>query len=71
MSSSVLGTMGLICHFLFMGYRLLKLSYQAGCWCLMPVILADQEDHSLKSAQANSSVRPYIKKTLYKKGLVE
>jgi hypothetical protein len=30
----------------------------------------DQEDHSLKPAQANSS-RPYLKKPLHKKGLVE
>jgi hypothetical protein len=32
---------------------------------------ADQEDLILKSAQANSSVRPYLEKTLHKKGLVE
>jgi hypothetical protein len=31
----------------------------------------DQEDHGLKPAWANSSVRPYLEKTLHKKGLVE
>jgi hypothetical protein len=31
----------------------------------------DQEDCGLKSAQANSSTRPYLKKTLHRKGLVE
>jgi hypothetical protein len=31
----------------------------------------DQEDRSLKPAQANSSVRPYLKNTLHKNGLVE
>jgi hypothetical protein len=29
----------------------------------------DQEDRCLKSAQANSSERPYLKKTLHRKGL--
>jgi hypothetical protein len=41
----------------------------------MPIILAiqktDQEDHCLKSAQANSSTRPYLKKPFTKIGLVE
>jgi hypothetical protein len=27
----------------------------------------DQEDHGLKPAQANSSMRPYLKKTLHNK----
>jgi hypothetical protein len=27
----------------------------------------DQEDHSLKPAKTNSSVRPYLNKTLHKK----
>jgi hypothetical protein len=31
----------------------------------------DHEDHSLKPAQANSSVRPYLDKTHHNKGLVE
>jgi hypothetical protein len=31
----------------------------------------DREDCSSKLARANSSVRPYLKKTLHKKGLVE
>jgi hypothetical protein len=31
----------------------------------------DQEDHSSKPAWANSSKRPYLEKTLHKKGLVE
>jgi hypothetical protein len=31
----------------------------------------DQEDCSLKPAQANSSSRPYLEKTHYKTGLVE
>jgi hypothetical protein len=31
----------------------------------------DQEDRGSNPAQANSSVRPYLKKTLQKKGLVE
>jgi hypothetical protein len=31
----------------------------------------DQEDRSSKPAQANSSMRPYLEKTLPKKGLVE
>jgi hypothetical protein len=30
----------------------------------------DQEDGGSKPDQANSSVRPYLEKTLYKKGLV-
>jgi hypothetical protein len=28
----------------------------------------DQEDHGLKPARAKSSVRPYLKKTLHRKG---
>jgi hypothetical protein len=31
----------------------------------------DQEDESLKPAWANSSNRPYLKKTIHKKGMVE
>jgi hypothetical protein len=31
----------------------------------------DQEDRSSKPAWANSSVKPYLEKTLHKKGLVE
>jgi hypothetical protein len=31
----------------------------------------EQEDGSSKSAQANNSIRPYLEKTLYEKGLVE
>jgi hypothetical protein len=31
----------------------------------------NQEDHHAKPAQANSSAKPYLKKTLHKKGLVE
>jgi hypothetical protein len=31
----------------------------------------DQEDCGSKPAQINNSVRSYLKKTLYKKGLVE
>jgi hypothetical protein len=31
----------------------------------------DQEDCGLKPAQANISMRPYLKKTHHKKGLVE
>jgi hypothetical protein len=31
----------------------------------------DQEDHSSKPGQANSSTRPYLEKNLHKKGLVE
>jgi hypothetical protein len=31
----------------------------------------DQEDQGLKPAQANSSARPYFKKTHHKKGLVK
>jgi hypothetical protein len=31
----------------------------------------DQEDHSSKPALANCSMRPYLEKTLCKKGLVE
>jgi hypothetical protein len=34
----------------------------------MPVILATQEDRSLKPAQANSSVRPYLEKTKKRAG---
>jgi hypothetical protein len=38
----------------------------------MPVILATQEDHSSKPAQANSSTRPYLEKPFTKKiGLVK
>jgi hypothetical protein len=41
----------------------------------MPVILATQETEirrtGSKPAQANSSMRPYLNKTLHKKGLVE
>jgi hypothetical protein len=32
---------------------------------------SDQEDRSLKPAWANSSVRPYLKNTHHKKGLLE
>jgi hypothetical protein len=31
----------------------------------------DEEDQGLKPAQANSSMRPYLEKTLHKKELVE
>jgi hypothetical protein len=31
----------------------------------------DQEDHGLKTAQANSLQDPILKKTLHKKGLLE
>jgi hypothetical protein len=31
----------------------------------------DQEDHGLKSAQVNSSLRPYLEKPFTKIGLVE
>jgi hypothetical protein len=31
----------------------------------------DQEDRSLKPTQGNSSTRPYLEKTLHRKGLVE
>jgi hypothetical protein len=31
----------------------------------------DQEDHGSKPAQANSSMRPYLKKSFTKTGLVE
>jgi hypothetical protein len=49
-------------------------------YCQVPVALTcnpsysgdrDQEDCSLKLAQANSSMRPYLEKALYRKGLVE
>jgi hypothetical protein len=47
-----------------------------GTWWLMPVILATQEAAIRRiivgrPAQANSSVRPYLKKTLHKRGLLE
>jgi hypothetical protein len=32
---------------------------------------SDQEDQGSKPAQANSSIRPYLKNTHYKKGLVQ
>jgi hypothetical protein len=32
---------------------------------------SDQEDHGLKPAQANSSLRPYLEKLLHEKGMVE
>jgi hypothetical protein len=43
----------------------------SGAKWLTPVILAtqggrDQEDHGLKPARANGSVRPYLRKTFYK-----
>jgi hypothetical protein len=31
----------------------------------------DQEDHGLKPARSNNSIRPYLEKTLCKKGLAE
>jgi hypothetical protein len=40
-------------------------------WWLTPVVLPTQEDHGLKPAQASSSPRPYLEKTLHRKGLVE
>jgi hypothetical protein len=49
---------------------------QAGCWWLVPVILAtqegrDQENQGLKPALANSSGNPISKKPIAIKGLVE
>jgi hypothetical protein len=44
---------------------------EARCQWLTPVILANQEDCGSKPARANSSTRPYLKKTLHKKRLVE
>jgi hypothetical protein len=42
--------------------------FSARYWWLMPVILATQEDRSLKPAQANSSRDPVSKKPFTKKG---
>jgi hypothetical protein len=44
---------------------------EAGHQWLTPVILATQEDRGLKSALANSSVRPYLKKIYHEKELVK
>jgi hypothetical protein len=44
--------------------------FSAGCWWLMPIILATQEaeirDRSSKPAWANSSARPYLEKPFTK-----
>jgi hypothetical protein len=46
---------------------------KARCWCLKPVLLATQEDHSSKPAQANSSRDPISSKQnkTSKKGLMK
>jgi hypothetical protein len=49
---------------------------KAGHWWLTPCNPSDsrgrdQEDHRLKSAWSNSSLRPYLEKPLHKKGLAE
>jgi hypothetical protein len=56
----------------FNRYGFLKiLNDIARYWCFTPVFPATQEDCGSKPAQANSSVRPYLKKPFTKIGLVE
>jgi hypothetical protein len=47
-------------------WQFLKLKRIAGCWWLIPVILAtqdtDQEDHGSKSALDKYFMRPYLEK---------
>jgi hypothetical protein len=45
----------------------LKNCADARHWWLMPVILATQEDHSLKPAPGKQFARPYLEKSQYNK----